>query len=543
MLGLMQDWPLLCHRIIDHAATYHGGRKVISRSLEGPIHTTSYADVRGRALRVAQRLDKDGIKLGDRVATLAWNTWRHLEAWYGIMGIGAVYHTINPRLFPEQIIWIVNHAEDRVLMTDLTFVPLLEKLADKLKPIERYVVLTDGAHMPATSLKNAVPYEEWIGTADGDFAWKTFDENTAAGMCYTSGTTGHPKGVVYSHRSNVLHSMMAAQPDAMNVSSRDVVLPVVPMFHANCWGLALTSPMVGAELVMPGGKLDGASIYELLNDYRVSFTAAVPTVWLMLLQYLEANNAKLPYLKKVVIGGSACPRAMTKTFQDNYGVEVCHAWGMTEMSPLGTLGSLKPEYANLKGEERLDIQMKQGHPPFGVEMKITDDANKELARDGKVFGRLKVRGPSVARAYFKENADVVDAQGFFDTGDVSTIDPHGYMQITDRAKDVIKSGGEWISSIDIENLAVGHPKVAEAAVIGVKHPKWDERPLLIVVLKKDQTATKKEMIDFMTGKIAKWWMPDDVAFVAEIPHTATGKIQKMALRDQFKDYVLPTAQA
>ena len=542
MLGLMQDWPLLCHRIIDHAATYHGGRTVVTRSVEGPFHTTTYAEIRKRALRVGQRLEKDGIKLGDRVATLAWNTWRHLEAWYGILGIGAVYHTVNPRLFPEQIIWIVNHAEDRMMMTDLTFLPMLEKFADKLKPIERYVVLTDVAHMPATALKNAVPYEEWIAEVDGDFAWKMFDENTAAGMCYTSGTTGHPKGVLYSHRSNVLHSMMAAQPDAMGVSSRDVVMPVVPMFHANCWGLALTSPMVGAAMAMPGGKLDGASIYEILNEYRVSFTAAVPTVWLMLLQYLESSKAKLPYLKKVVIGGSACPRAMTKTFQEEYGVEVCHAWGMTEMSPLGTLGSIKPEYAGLKGEQRLDIQMKQGHPPFGVEMKIVDDNNKELPRDGKIFGRLKVRGPSVARRYFKENADVVDADGFFDTGDVSTIDPYGYMQITDRAKDVIKSDGEWISSIDIENLAVGHPKVAEAAVIGVKHPKWDERPLLVVVVKKDQHVSKQELIAFMTGKIAKWWIPDDVAFVEEIPHTATGKIQKTTLRERFKDYVLPSAQ-
>ena len=336
---------------------------------------------------------------------------------------------------------------------------------------------------------------------------------------------------------------MAAQVDAMDVSSRDVVLPVVPMFHANCWGLALTSPMVGATLVMPGGKLDGASIFELLDTYRVSFTAAVPTVWLMLLAHLEANNAKLPYLKKVVIGGSACPRAMTKTFQDVYGVEVCHAWGMTEMSPLGTLGSLKPEYADLTGEERLDIQVKQGHAPFGVEMKIVDDSDNELPRDGKTFGRLKVRGFAVTRSYFKEDDDILDPQGFFDTGDVCTIDPHGYMQITDRAKDVIKSGGEWISSIDLENLAVGHPKVAEAAVIGISHPKWDERPLLVIVLKKDQTATKDEILGFMQGKVAKWWMPDDVVFVAEIPHTATGKIQKMALREQFKDYVLPTAAA
>ena len=539
MLGLMQDWPLLCHRILDHAALNHAARPVISRSIEGPIHTTNYAEVRARALRVSQRLERDGVKLGDRVATLAWNTWRHLEAWYGIMGIGAVYHTVNPRLFPDQISWIVNHAEDRVMMVDTTFLPILEKLADRLKPIERYIVLTDAAHMPATPLRNAVPYEEWLAEADGDFAWKTFDENTAAGMCYTSGTTGNPKGVLYSHRSNVLHSMMAAQADAMGICSRDVIMPVVPMFHANCWGLALTSPMIGATMVMPGAKLDGASIYELLDKYRVTFSAAVPTVWLMLLAYLEETGSKLPYLNHVVIGGSACPRAMTQKFQDNYDVQVCHAWGMTEMSPLGSLGTLKPEYAGLTGEARLDVQMKQGHPPFGVEMKIVDDSDRELPRDGKKFGRLKVRGPSVARAYFKEEAGVLDANGYFDTGDVATLDPYGYMQITDRSKDVIKSGGEWISSIDLENLAVGHPKVAEAAVIGVRHPKWDERPLLVIVLKEGQSATKDEMLAFFDGKIAKWWKPDDVAFVSEIPHTATGKIQKTALREQFKNYAFP----
>jgi fatty-acyl-CoA synthase len=544
MLGLMQDWPLLCHRVIDHAATNHPERAVISRSVEGPIHTTNYTAVRARALKVAQRLERDGIKLGDRVATLAWNTWRHLEAWYGIMGIGGIYHTVNPRLFPDQIAWIINHAEDRVMMVDLTFLPLLEKLADKFTSIERYVVLTDAAHMPATPLRHAVPYEEWIGEVDGDFAWKSFDERTAAGMCYTSGTTGHPKGVIYSHRSNVLHSMMAMAPDAMGVACRDAVMPVVPMFHANCWGLALTSPMTGATMVMPGAKLDGPSIYQLLNDYRVTFSAAVPTVWMMLLQHLEATGAKLPHLRKVVIGGSACPRAMTKTFQEAYGVEVCHAWGMTEMSPLGSLGSLKPEYAKLGTEERLDVQMEQGHPPFGVEMKITDDMGKELPRDGKTFGRLKVRGAAVARAYFKEDdIGILDRDGFFDTGDVSTIDRYGYMQITDRAKDVIKSGGEWISSIDLENLAVGHPKVAEAAVIGVKHPKWDERPLLVIVLKKDQSATGEDILAFMRGKIANWWMPDDVAFVDEIPHTATGKILKTELRSRFKDYVLPGVAA
>ena len=544
MLGLMQNWPLLMHRIIDHAATFHGARKVITRSVEGPIVETDYAQIRARALKVAQRLEKDGIKLGDRVATLAWNSWRHMECWYGITGLGAIYHTVNPRLFPDQICWIANHAQDRMMFVDLTFLPILEKIADKLPTIERYIILTDGAHMPATTLKNAVAYEEWIGEVDGDFQWRSFDENTAAGMCYTSGTTGHPKGVLYSHRSNVLHSMMAANPDAMGCSSSDVIMPVVPMFHANCWGLALTAPMVGATLVMPGAKMDGASIYELLTTYKVTFTAAVPTVWLMLLGDLEKTGGKLPHLKRVVIGGSACPRAMTKTFEDVYGVQVVHAWGMTEMSPLGSLCTIKPEYAGLENEALLDIKMKQGHAPFGVEMKIADDAGKDLPWDGKTFGRLKVRGPAVAQAYYKVDNDAVfEKDGWFDTGDVATMDPYGYMQVTDRAKDVIKSGGEWISTIDLENLAVGHPKVAEAAAIGVKHPKWDERPLLVIVLKKGETATKEEILGFMQGKVAKWWMPDDVAFVDEIPHTATGKIQKITLRQQFKDYVLPSVQA
>jgi fatty-acyl-CoA synthase len=543
MLGLMQDWPLLCHRIIDHAATNHGGRAVITRSIEGPIHQTNYAEIRARAMRVAQRLDRDGIKLGDRVATLAWNTWRHLESWYGILGIGAIYHTINPRLFPEQIAWIINHAEDRVMMTDLTFLPLLEKIADKLPTIERTIVFTDAAHMPATPLRNAIPYEEWLAEADGDFAWKDFDENTAAGMCYTSGTTGNPKGVVYSHRSNVLHTMLSLQPDAFGLSSRDTVMPIVPMFHANSWGLAFSSPMTGAALVLPGAKLDGTSVYELLNEYKVTCTGAVPTVWLLLLQHLEKTGGTLPYLERVVIGGSACPRAMIKTFEEDYGVQVFHAWGMTEMSPLGTVGSIKPQLADLKGDALLDIKQKQGYTPFGVEMKITDDADKPVPWDGKTFGRIKVRGFAVARAYYKEDHEVIDDIGFFDTGDVGTLDRYGYMQITDRSKDVIKSGGEWISSIDLENLAVGYPKVAEAAVIGVHHPKWDERPLLVIVLKEGQSATKEEILGYLEGKIAKWWMPDDVVFVSTIPHTATGKIQKTVLRDQFRNHVLPTAIA
>jgi fatty-acyl-CoA synthase len=544
MLGLMSDFPLLLHRIIDHAAKFHGQRKVVTRSVEGPIVETNYAEIRARSLKVAQRLEKDGVKLGDRVATLAWNTWRHLECWYGILGVGAVYHTVNPRLFPDQIAWIINHAGDRMMFLDITFVPLMEKIADKVPSIEKYVVLTDKEHMPQTTLKGAVAYEDWIAEVDGDFEWRQFDENTAAGMCYTSGTTGDPKGVVYSHRSNILHAFIAALPDSKNLASADTCMPVVPFFHANGWSLAFTTPMVGATLVLPGAKMDGASIYELLTQYKVTFTAAVPTIWLMLLQDLEKTGGKLPDLKRVVIGGSACPRAMTKTFQEHYGVEVVHAWGMTEMSPLGSLCTMKPEYAQLTGDARLDVQMKQGHPPFGVDMKITDDEGRDLPWDGKTFGRLKVRGPAVAKAYYRVDSDpVFEKDGWFDTGDVATMDQYGYMQIVDRNKDVIKSGGEWISTIDLENLAVGHPKVAEAAAIGVMHPKWDERPLLVIVLKKGETATKDEILTFMQGKIAKWWMPDDVAFVDEIPHTATGKIQKMTLRKQFAGYRLPGSEA
>jgi acyl-CoA synthetase (AMP-forming)/AMP-acid ligase II len=544
MQGLMQDWPLLCHRIIDHAAIQHGNREVVSRSCEGPLHRTTYRDVRTRALKVAQRLEREGVKLGDRVATLAWNTWRHLEAWYGIMGVGAVYHTINPRLFPEQIIYIVNHAEDRLLFVDLTFVPLMEKLQEKLSTVQRFVVLTDAAHMPQTSLRNAVPYEDWIAEVDGDFRWASFDENTAAGMCYTSGTTGNPKGVVYSHRSNVLHSMMALWPDTFDLSVQDTIMPVVPFFHANGWTIAFSAPLAGAKLVLPGAKLDGQSVYELLETEGVTMTAAVPTVWLMLLAHMEANNLKLSTLRRVLIGGSACPRAMIQKFEDNYGVTVAHAWGMTEMNPIGSICAIKPDYRAVDREGILDVKTKQGSAPFTVEMKIVDDKDKELPWDGKTFGRLKVRGVAVAKSYFKgEGGQILDKDGYFDTGDVATIDPYGMMQITDRAKDVIKSGGEWISSIDIENLAIGHPKVAEAAVIGIAHPKWDERPLLVIVPKKDTAPTKDEILGFMQGKIAKWWMPDDVAFVSEIPHTATGKIQKMTLREQFRDYRLPTAEA
>ncbi|QGZ36365.1 long-chain-fatty-acid--CoA ligase [Stappia indica] len=536
MTGLMQDWSLTCTRILDHAARNHPEREIVSRSVEGPIHRTTYRTLRTRSLQLAKRLQKAGIREGDRVATLAWNTWRHMEAWYGLMGIGAVYHTVNPRLFPDQIIWIINHAEDRFLLVDLTFLPLVEKVLPHLTTIEQVIVLTGEEHLPATGF-DAVPYEEWLAETDADFAWVELDENAAAGMCYTSGTTGNPKGVVYSHRSNVLHALTAATPDMLGLSSRDRVMPVVPLFHANGWSLAFSAPMSGAALVMPGPRMDGEALWELLDAEKVSLTAAVPTIWLMLLQHLEASGRTLPYLERVVIGGSACPRAITKAFEEIYDVRVRHAWGMTEMSPLGSVCAARPEVADLEGEALLDLQEKQGFAPFGVEMKVTDDEGRERPWDGKTFGRLKVRGPAVARTYFKEEeTPILDDEGFFDTGDVAHIDAFGYMQITDRAKDVIKSGGEWISTIDLENLALLHPDVAEAAVIGVPHPKWDERPLLVVVAKEGRTPTEEAILKVLEGRIASWWMPNAVVFVDEIPHTATGKIKKTALREQFADF-------
>jgi fatty-acyl-CoA synthase len=541
MFGRMQEWPLLMHKVIDFAAIQFPDREISSRTVEGPMHRTSYREIRDRALKVAKCLERDGVKLGDRVATLAWNGFRHLEAWYGITGIGAVYHTVNPRLFPEQIGWIVNHAEDRMVMTDLTFVPILEAIAGQLPTIERYIVLTDSAHMPATKLKNAIPYEDWIGAVDVDFQWKEFDERTAAGLCYTSGTTGNPKGVLYSHRSNVLHSMMATGPETLTLDANDSVLPIVPMFHANSWGLALACLIRGARMVMPGARLDGASVHDLLETEKVTMSAAVPTVWLGLLHYLRKEHKKLSTLKLVVIGGSACPPEVIRAFEEDYGVEVRHAWGMTEMSPLGTVGSFKPSQMALSHQDKLALKCKQGWAPFGVEMKIVDDENRDLQWDGKRFGRLKVKGFAVVESYFKdEGGEILDDKGFFDTGDVATIDPDGVMQITDRAKDVIKSGGEWISTIDIENLAVGHPDVAEAAVIGVSHPKWDERPLLVVVPKEGHHPKTEDVLGFLKPRIAKWWMPDDMQVVREIPHTATGKINKLKLRETFKSYKLPT---
>ena len=542
MLGMMQDRPLLISSLIDYAALYHGDVEVVSRSIEGPIHRTTYAQVHQRSKQLAQALIGLGVEMGDRVATLAWNGYRHLECYYGVSGMGAVLHTVNPRLFPEQIAYIANHADDKIILTDLTFVPLLEAIADQLAGVEAFIIMTDRAHMPQTSLPHVHCYEELLEAQNGDYTWPGFDENTASSLCYTSGTTGNPKGVLYSHRSTLLHSFSSTSRDVLGLYSGDTVLPVVPMFHVNSWGIAYTAAMCGTKLVLPGMGMDGASLFELLDGEKVTISAGVPTVWLMLLQFLAENNKTLPHMERTVIGGSAAPASMIEAFENDHDVTVVHAWGMTEMSPLGTICTMKPKMAAWSYDDRLAVKLKQGRTVYGVDMKITDDDGNELPRDGAAFGHLMVRGPWVTAGYFKgEGGAVIDAEDWFDTGDVATLDANGYMQITDRSKDVIKSGGEWISSIELENIAVGHEAVAEAAVIGIAHPKWDERPLLIIVRNQGSTVKGPEILAFMKGKIASWWMPDDVAFVDEIPHTATGKIQKLVLREQFADYKLPTA--
>ena len=544
MFGVMQDVPLLVNRILDHALVNHPEREIVSRLVEGNIHRETYADAHLRSRKLSQSLQALGFQQGDVLATLAWNTHRHFEAWYGITGIGGVYHTLNPRLFADQLRYIINHAGDKVIFTDLTFVPVLEGIENEIPNVKGFIIMTDAAHMPETTLSNVHCYEDLIDGQSGDFNWVEVDERAPCGMCYTSGTTGNPKGVCYTHRSNVLHTLVGNSSDVMGLRSTDSLLPVVPMFHANAWGLAFSAPAVGAKIVNPGPNMDGESIYQLLTEEAVTFTAAVPTVWLMLMQHMETNNLELPDLETVTIGGSAVPRVMLEKFERDYNVAVKHAWGMTETSPLGTIASFKSGMEDMTFEEQMDIKVKQGRPPFLVEMKITDDDGNELPRDGKAFGHLMVRGPFIVGEYIKgDGGQILDEEGYFDTGDVATIDPLGFMQITDRSKDVIKSGGEWISSIEIENIAVGHAKVLEAAVIGIAHPKWDERPLLIIVKNEGADATKEEILGYLEGKIAKWWMPDDVVFVDEIPHTATGKIQKLTLRKQFEEYTLPTAEA
>lgn len=542
MRGLMMDVPLLITSIMRFAEQNHGSREIVSVTADQPLHRYTYAEAFQRARRLANALNTLGMRTGDRVATLAWNDYRHFETYYTVSCAGGVCHTINPRLFVEQIVYIINHAEDRWIFTDLVFVPLLEKIQDQLEGVEGFVVLTDEAHMPESSLSNLYCYETLLASESDRFEWPNLDENAASALCYTSGTTGNPKGVLYSHRSTVLHSFCASLPDVFGLSARDTVLPVVPMFHANAWGAPYAAPMVGAKLVFPGPKMaDGEVLHSLMEGESVTLSLGVPTVWLALLNYLAESGKTLKSLKRTVVGGAACPVSIMEEFREKHDVYVHHAWGMTEMSPLGTFNTPKAGMEDLSGDELTKLQAKQGRGVFGVEMKITDDDNNEQPWDGAKFGALKVRGPFICSDYFRleGQSDVHDADGWFNTGDVATIDPEGFMQITDRTKDVIKSGGEWISSIDLENAAVGHPAVAEAAVIGIYHPKWTERPLLIVVKKEGEEVSKEELLQWYDGKVAKWWIPEDVAFVEELPHTATGKLQKVTLREQFKDYEFP----
>jgi fatty-acyl-CoA synthase len=541
MLGQMMQMPLMISSLIVHADKYHGDTEVVSRMLDGKIHRYTYSDVHKRSRQLANALDKLGVKPSDRVGTLAWNGYRHLELYFGVSGMGAVLHTINPRLFAEQIVYIIDHAEDKYVFFDLSFAPLIDGVAPLCKQVKGWVALTDRANMPEMKTSNVLCYEDLIGAESDSFEWPRFDENTASSLCYTSGTTGHPKGVLYSHRSTVLHACAIALPDGMSLSAREVVLPVVPMFHVNAWGLPYSCTAMGTKLVFPGNGLDGKNLVELFENEKVTMTAGVPTVWLGLLTYLKQNNLKLSTVKRTVVGGAACPPAMLRSFEEEYGVQVLHAWGMTELSPFGTACTFKARHATQGKEEQYALQSKQGRVIYGVDIKIVDGDGRELPRDGKAFGNLLVKGPWVVREYFKgEGGSPLTADGWFPTGDVATIDSDGYMQITDRSKDVIKSGGEWISSIVLENTAIAHPAVAEAAVIGVRHPKWDERPLLIVVKKQNAEVSKEEMLKFFEGKVAKWWIPDDVAFVDQLPHTATGKLLKIKLREEFKDYTLPT---
>jgi 3-(methylthio)propionyl---CoA ligase len=541
MLGLMQDRPLMISDLIEFAAINHGGEEIVSRTVEGPIHRYTYRECAARCRRLAKALAKLGVEKGDRIATLAWNGYRHVEIYYGVSGMGAVCHTVNPRLFPEQIAYIVNHAEDRYIFTDLTFVPLLEKLSAQIEQVKGVVIMTDPAHMPECRLPNVICYENLLEGADDDYRWPLFDERTASSLCYTSGTTGNPKGVLFSHRSTVLHSYGICASDSIGLSNRETILPVVPMFHVNAWGVPYAAAMCGAKLVMPGARLDGASLYELMENEQVTISLGVPTVWLMLLTYMRENAKKLSSMQRTVIGGSAAPRSMIETFEKDYDVRVIHAWGMTEMSPVGTVCNMKKKHKSIAFEDRTNLQLKQGRAVYGVDMKIVDSEGKDLPWDGKAFGNLLVRGPWITSGYFKgEGGDILKEGGWFDTGDVATIDPDGYMQITDRAKDVIKSGGEWISSIDLENSAVGCPGIAEAAVIAVAHPKWDERPLLVAVKKKGAAVTKDDVLAHLKKTLAKWQLPDDVVFVDELPHTATGKLLKTKLRAQYQDYRLPS---
>ncbi|QBM27234.1 MULTISPECIES: 3-(methylthio)propionyl-CoA ligase [Hydrogenophaga] len=545
MLGQMQSQPLLISNLIVHADRHHHSTEIVSRRVEGDIHRTTWGQVAARARRVANALDSLHLSFGDRVGTLAWNGYRHLELYFGVSGSGRVLHTLNPRLHPEQLVWIVNHADDRALCFDMSFLPLVQAVHAKCPGVKHWIALCDADKLPAdTGIPGLLSYEAWIGGATDTYTWPEFDENCASSMCYTSGTTGNPKGAVYSHRSTLLHAYGAALPDALGCSARDAILPVVPMFHVNAWGLPYSAAAVGCKLVFPGPALDGKSVYELIEGEQVTMAAGVPTVWQMLLGHMQQNGVKFSTLKRTVIGGSACPPAMIAAFNDQYGVEVLHAWGMTEMSPLGTVCTLKNAQVALPADEKMKVRLKQGRSVFGVDMKIVNELGEEQPWDGKAYGDLLVRGPWIIASYFKgEGGDPLQydaaGRGWFPTGDVATIDADGFMQITDRSKDVIKSGGEWISSIDVENIAMAHPAVAMAACIGMKHPKWDERPIVVVVKKPGTEVTRDELLAFYEGKIAKWQVPDDVVFVDAIPLGATGKMQKMTLRQQLAGYKLP----
>jgi fatty-acyl-CoA synthase len=540
MLGLMQSQNLSIASLIEFAEKHHADTEIISRRIEGDIHRSNWATIAKRSRQVANAIDGWKVARGARIATLAWNGYRHLEIYFGVSGSGRVLHTLNPRLHPEQIAWIVNHAEDHVLCFDMTFLPIVQNIHAQCPTVKHWVALCDADKLPAdTGIPNLVSYETWIQSQPQTYAWPDLDENTASCMCYTSGTTGNPKAALYSHRSTLLHAYACALPDVMCLSARDSVLPVVPMFHVNAWGIPYSAAMVGCKLVFPGAALDGKSVYELLESEQVTLAAGVPTVWQMLLGHLKAAGLRFSHLKRTVIGGSACPPAMIQAFNDDYNVEVLHAWGMTELSPLGTLCTLKNKHLALPKDEQMKIRLKQGRAIFGVDFKIVDDQGVEQPHDGKAYGDLLVKGPWVVREYYKQEGGSPLVDGWFPTGDVATVDPEGFMQITDRSKDVIKSGGEWISSIDVENIAMAHPEVAMAACIGMAHPKWDERPIVVVVKRAGTTLERDTLLQFYEGKIAKWQIPDDVVFVEAIPLGATGKMLKTRLREQLADYKLP----